>query len=65
MPLYSDIDLHSNNSVVVFLNEQDQVIYQKRFPNALPTILEALAPHHSEIEGLRRVLYDSATSDSS
>ncbi len=27
MPLYGGIDLHANNSVVVLLNEQDQVVY--------------------------------------
>jgi transposase len=47
MPLYGGIDLHANNSVVVVLNEQDEVIYQKRLPNALPTILEQLAPYHT------------------
>ncbi len=52
MPLYGGIDLHANNSVVVLLNEQDQVIYQKRLPNDLPTILEPLAPYHAEIEGV-------------
>jgi hypothetical protein len=30
MPLYGGIDLHANNSVVVLMNEQDEVIYQKR-----------------------------------
>ena len=38
MPLYGGIDLHANNSVVVVLNEQDEVIYQKRLPNDLTTI---------------------------
>jgi transposase len=52
MPLYGGIDLHANNSVVVLLNEQDQVVYRKRLPNDLPTILEVLAPHHAEIKGL-------------
>src|SRR5512134_1866070 len=52
MPLYGGIDLHANNSVVVLLNAQDQVISQQRLPNALPTILEALAPHPGEIEGV-------------
>jgi transposase len=52
MSLYGGIDLHANNSVVVLLNDQDQVVYQKRLPNNLPTILEPLAPHHAEIEGL-------------
>ena len=40
MPLYGGIDLHANNSVVVLINEQDQVLYQKRLPNDLATILE-------------------------
>ena len=52
MPLYGGIDLHANNSVVVLLNEQDQVVYQKRLPNDLSTILEVLAPHHADIKGL-------------
>jgi transposase len=52
MSLYGGIDLHANNSVVVVINEQDQIIYQKRLPNDLATILEQLAPHHTEIEGV-------------
>ena len=38
--LYGGIDLHANNSVVVWLNEQDQVMYQQRFANHFPTMLE-------------------------
>jgi transposase len=52
MSLYGGIDLHANNSVVVLLNDQDQVIYQKRLPNHLPTILEPLHLHHGEIKGV-------------
>ena len=52
MPLYGGIDLHANNSVVVLLSEQDQVVYQKRLANHLPTILDLLAPHHDAITGL-------------
>ena len=52
MPLYGGIDLHANNSVVVLLNDQDQVIYQKRLPNHLPVILEPLSLYHREIEGV-------------
>ena len=40
MSLYGGIDLHANNSVVVLLHEQDQVISQRRFAHHLPTILE-------------------------
>lgn len=42
MPLYGGIDLHANNSVIVLLDEQDQVIYQKRLSNQLPLILDQL-----------------------
>ena len=51
MTLYAGIDLHANNSVVVILNEQDQVMYYQRVANHLPTILEQLAPYHAEITG--------------
>jgi transposase len=52
MPLYGGIDLHANNRVVVQLNEQDQVIYQRRFANHLPTILEHFAPYHADLKGV-------------
>jgi transposase len=52
MPLYGGIDLHANNSVVVVLNEQDQVIYQRRLANHLPTILGALAPYQADLTGV-------------
>ena len=52
MALYGGIDLHANKSVIVLLNEQDKVIYRKRLSNDLPTILEQLAPYHTEIQGL-------------
>ncbi len=52
MPLYGGIDLHANNSVVILLNEQDQVIYQQRLANHMPTILERLDPYHSDLKGV-------------
>src|SRR5919109_3419277 len=52
MSLYGGIDLHANNSVIVLLNEQDEVIYRKRLSNDLPAILEQLAPYHAEVKGL-------------
>ena len=52
MTLYAGIDIPANNSVVVILNEQDQVMYQQRLANHLPTILEQLAPYHTEIKGV-------------
>ena len=43
MKLYAGIDLHSNNSVIAVIDEQDRVVFQKRLPNELERILVALA----------------------
>ena len=43
MKLYCGIDLHSNNSVIVILDEEDKVIYQKKLSNQLVVILQQLA----------------------
>jgi transposase len=50
--LYGGIDLHSNNNVIVLLDTQDQIVYQKRVPNDLNHILQQLAPYHNAIQGL-------------
>jgi transposase len=42
MALYAGIDLHSNNSVLVVLDETDREVYRKRLPNDLSEILAAL-----------------------
>jgi transposase len=49
---YSGIDLHSNNSVVTVIDDQDRVVAEKRLPNDLNTILNLLAPWRSEIAGV-------------
>lgn len=52
MTCYSGIDLHSNNSVVLVSDAADRVVYQRRLPNDLPTILAALEPHRGELAGV-------------
>jgi len=52
MKLYAGIDLHSNNSYVVLLDETDKVVYQKRLPNDLALILKELSPFQEAIEGI-------------
>lgn len=52
MQLYGGIDLHANNSVVVLLDEQDRVVYQKRLPNHLEQILHQLSSYQGAIEGI-------------
>ena len=43
MKLYAGIDLHSNNSMIAVIDEQDRVMFQKRLPNDLERIVLALA----------------------
>lgn len=49
---YSAIDLHSNNSVLVVMDETDRVVVERRLPNELPRILEVLLPYRSELAGV-------------
>ena len=49
MTLYCGIDLHASNSVVSVLDDQDQVHYEKRLPNEIGSITEALRPFQQEL----------------
>ena len=35
MKLYGAIDLHSTNNVLVLIDEEDKIVYEKRLPNDL------------------------------
>ncbi|MEK9195452.1 MAG: IS110 family transposase [Patescibacteria group bacterium] len=52
MKLYAAIDLHSNNSVLVILDEHDRIVYERRLPNELPFILAQLAPYRENVEAI-------------
>jgi transposase len=52
MKLYGAIDLHSTNNVMVVIDEQDRVVYQKRLPNDLALILKELSVYQSELQGI-------------
>ena len=52
MELYAGIDLHSDNNVLVVLDESDRIIYQKRLPNVLADIVAALASCEGAIKGV-------------
>jgi len=52
MKLYGAIDLHSNNNVTVLIDEQDQVVYQKRLPNDLPLITQQLSDYGDRLQGI-------------
>ncbi len=52
MKLYAGIDLHCNNSVVVVLDEEDRVVFQRRMANDLGTIIKALRACGESIEAV-------------
>lgn len=49
---YIGIDLHSTNSVIAVLDEQEEVLYCQRHRNELPTILAALSPYIDDTHGV-------------
>jgi transposase len=49
---YSAIDLHSNNSVVVVIDETDRVVARARLRNDLGLIAKWLGPHREELAGV-------------
>lgn len=52
MSLYCGIDLHSNNHVVVVIDEGDRRIVEKRLTNDLDRTLALLAPYRTELAGI-------------
>lgn len=52
MQLYCGIDLHSNNSLVSIIDDQDKVIQEKRLNNSLDSILELLLPYQPGLHGV-------------
>src|SRR5712671_5664498 len=49
---YSAIDLHSNNSVVVVIDEEDRVVGRARLRNDLSLIVRWLEPYRGELAGV-------------
>lgn len=52
MELYAGIDLHSNNSVLLMLDEQDHTVFAKRLPNDLAAIIAALRSCAGTLRGV-------------
>jgi transposase len=52
MALYCGIDLHSNNHVVVVIDDNDRRIVEKRLSNELGKTLALLAPYREELVGI-------------
>ena len=54
MSLYCAIDLHSDNNVVVVIDDNDRIVFHKRLANDLDVVLPYLAPFKDA--GLRKGL---------
>jgi len=52
MSLYCGIDLHSNNHVIVIIDENDQKVMNKRVANDLTNTLSLLSPWRDELVGI-------------
>lgn len=52
MRLYCGIDLHSNNCMISLINDEDQLISEKRLGNDLDAICQHLEPHCDTIQGI-------------
>ena len=52
MKTYAGIDLHSSNSFLGVIDEQDTRLYSKRLPNDLETILSALKPFQDSLKSV-------------
>lgn len=52
MKLYAAIDLHSNNCVLVILDEQDRIVYEERLPNNLSMIAGALSSYRENVQAI-------------
>ncbi|MCR8915516.1 IS110 family transposase [Marinobacter panjinensis] len=52
MNLFCAIDLHSNNSVAVIIDHQDNVVFQQRLPNDIQTIEAALLSFRKDLHGV-------------
>lgn len=52
MRLWCGIDLHSNNSFVVIIDEHDKVVCRQRLPNDLDVILATLEPYRGDLLGV-------------
>ncbi|GMT39906.1 MAG: IS110 family transposase [bacterium] len=52
MSHYCGIDLHSNNHVVVVIDEEDKRVLEKRLSNDLSLTLKALSPYRKGLQGI-------------
>jgi transposase len=49
MGLYCGIDLHSNNHMLMIIDDADQRVYERRLPNDLAITKAAVEPYRAEL----------------
>jgi transposase len=49
---YAALDLHSNRSVLVLIDEEDRVVWRGSLPNDLELVLMALVPYREQVAGV-------------
>ena len=52
MTVYVGVDLHSNNNYVGIVNEDNGVLFKKKLPNDLGTVLSVLEPFRKDMAGI-------------
>jgi len=52
MSLYCAIDLHSDNNVVVVIDDNDRILFRKRLANDLDVVLPHLAPFKEDLHAV-------------
>jgi transposase len=52
MQHYCGIDLHSNNHVVVVIDEEDKRVFEKRLSNDLSLTLKVLSPYRETLKSI-------------
>lgn len=52
MVLYGGMDLHGDNVYCTVMGSDYQPVFERRLPNELPAILEALAPYRERLAGV-------------
>ena len=52
MGCYVGLDLHSNNTYIGIMDEEERRLFKGRYPNQLDVLLEVLQPFKEEVEGV-------------
>ena len=52
MEVYAGLDLHSTNTYVAMIDNDNKVLYKQRHGNDIPTILSVLDPFKKDIQGV-------------